>query len=301
MKVKGEVRQQIQAQRGKCDQCGVTGVRFCFQRKIHHKQRPELANEPSNIWMRCEDCHKAWEEKRADRRRPEAKVNDRFKRRVRAERGEHCEVCGTPGPTQEELAAMSGQELSRRRLHLHHKNKQRTHPQMRCDRENIIVCCQACHVRMEAELNIELREQSAVVGNTSRVEHSLSEATTNTSPTADLKPATRVSRGREFSPPYLHEKCSGAQRPKATLEYAPHGTENATSIQPPVFRVEKCVHTVNQLPSLSLKLRNQAKKAGLIPGSPRWRSYVLGTEQAAKKRKRIKSENAKPEVTSRDV
>jgi hypothetical protein len=38
--------------------------------------------------------------------------------------------------------------------------------------------------------------------------------------------------------------------------------------------------------SLDLKLRQQAAKLGMKPGSPRWRAYVLGTKAAAQRRKR---------------
>lgn len=45
------------------------------------------------------------------------------------------------------------------------------------------------------------------------------------------------------------------------------------------------VYTNPRPENLGLKLRQQALKQGMIPGSPRWRAYVLGTLEAAKRRK----------------
>ena len=50
-----------------------------------------------------------------------------------------------------------------------------------------------------------------------------------------------------------------------------------------------CAYTNPGGKNLNLKLRKQAKKIGLIPGSPQWRAYVLGTISAMKKRKRKES------------
>jgi hypothetical protein len=292
VKVKKELREQIKQQRGAvCDECREPGTRFCFQRKKNVRKYPDLANDEANIWMRCEPCQRRWESERAAKRRPSAKVNDKFRKRVRAERGNCCEVCGTPGPTQDELATMTPGERSRRTLHLHHKSKQRTHPEIRCERKNLVLCCQPCHVRLEAELNIELREQSAEGGNTKTVEHSVSEATSNTSSTADPKSAARVPGGEVLSPPKLHEKCSGAERPKERPDTAAPGKPDPI----PQASARNSVYTP-PAPSLGLKLRQQAAQQGLAPGSPRWRAYVLGTQAAARKRQReAKSQEAKQE------
>lgn len=67
---------------------------------------------------------------------------------------------------------------------------------------------------------------------------------------------------------------AGAQRPKTR-----------TSDQGPVEGLNNCVDTPKTSPSLGLKLRQQALKLGLPPGSPRWRAYVLGTQAQAEKRK----------------
>ena len=40
--------------------------------------------------------------------------------------------------------------------------------------------------------------------------------------------------------------------------------------------------------NLQLKLRQQARKLGLKPGSPRWRAYVLGTRARMEKQKRLR-------------
>lgn len=45
--------------------------------------------------------------------------------------------------------------------------------------------------------------------------------------------------------------------------------------------------------NINLKLRTQAKKLGLIPGSPSWRAYVLGTLSAMEKRKREKRQSVR--------
>jgi hypothetical protein len=70
---------------------------------------------------------------------------------------------------------------------------------------------------------------------------------------------------------------AGAQRPKA-------GTSTAF----PAGTSANDVYTHKNAKHLALKLRQQAVKLGLIPGSPRWRAYVLGTLQASKRRKRKK-------------
>jgi hypothetical protein len=74
---------------------------------------------------------------------------------------------------------------------------------------------------------------------------------------------------REGSRPW-----AGAQRPKA-------GCNDAL----PPAKPAGCVYTQKNRAPLGVKLRQQAIKNGLTPGSPRWRAYVLGTLQASKKRK----------------
>lgn len=51
----------------------------------------------------------------------------------------------------------------------------------------------------------------------------------------------------------------------------------------------KSVNTEGGAVALQLKLRTQAKRLGLIPGSAPWRAYVLGTIAAMKKRKQQKA------------
>jgi len=71
---------------------------------------------------------------------------------------------------------------------------------------------------------------------------------------------------------------AGAQRPKA-------GCNDAL----PSAKPAGCVYTQKNRAPLGVKLRQQAIKNGLTPGSPRWRAYVLGTLQAAKKRNKQKA------------
>jgi len=295
-KVKKELRQQIKEHRGyKCDECelGDSSTRFCFQRKVNHKRLPELANEPGNIMMLCEDCHRVWEEGRASNRRPGAKVNYKFRKRIRAERGNECEICGRHGLSQDEWLAMSAAEKSMATLHVHHKNKQRTHPQIRCDRDNLVLCCQSCHVRLEAELDAKLREQGAVDSKIiTSVDHLEGTGATYNPSTAGLNPEARVLRGGAFAPPL--QRKSGWERsdPKPDGEDAAKGSgrtqepaaEPETTAVPPQIRV----NTYFSAP-LNLKLRQQAAKLGLKPGSPRWRAYVLGTVDRAAKEKRKKA------------
>lgn len=75
---------------------------------------------------------------------------------------------------------------------------------------------------------------------------------------------------------------AGAQRPKTNP-----GTQS------PVPEGAPRVNTIQTRESLGLKLRRQALKQGMIPGSARWRAYVLGTLKAAQKRKLSMQENAK--------
>jgi hypothetical protein len=67
---------------------------------------------------------------------------------------------------------------------------------------------------------------------------------------------------------------AGAARPKLT-----------PATRSPLGQVASCVNTTPNRTNLGLKLRQQALKQGLIPGTPRWRAYVLGTLAAAERRK----------------
>lgn len=319
MKVKKEIRQQIKEQRRyACDQCGIADKswKFCFQRKLNSKKHPLLANEPNNIRMLCQGCNQQREEERAANRRPSAKVNSNFRKRVRAERGDRCEVCGKTALEE----AQNG-----RILHLHHKNKQRMHPEIRCDRANIILCCESCHVQLEAELNAALRERGAVESHS--VDHSEHAGATYNLLTADLKSAARVEpRGEKTLSPGFPSpaKVEGAQRPRfddikkfvygdevldlgnglekpaKTAEASKSQNRQKSTSQEPPGRIAKESDTLTpvrtstnasypppNLKSLNLKLRQRANMLGLIPGSGPWRAYVLGTIAANIKRKRV--------------
>lgn len=79
---------------------------------------------------------------------------------------------------------------------------------------------------------------------------------------------------------------AGAQRPKAQL--APiRAIADARGKATPHESAGNCGNKILRAKKLQLKLREQAKKLGLIPGSPRWRAYVLGTIAAQEKRKRL--------------
>lgn len=100
---------------------------------------------------------------------------------------------------------------------------------------------------------------------------------------------------------------AGAQRPKA--ETGEKNVQNDLTSTADKKRPVNCVFTITEPldsptyhpkptncaytnqggKNLNLKLRKQAHKLGLIPGSPQWRAYVLGTVAAMKKRKRGKS------------
>jgi hypothetical protein len=75
---------------------------------------------------------------------------------------------------------------------------------------------------------------------------------------------------------------AGAQRPK-----------DGTSDPLPPKKAAAGVYTMPGPIALGLKLRSQAKKLGLVPGTPRWRAYVLGTESAAARRKSEKAKKRK--------
>jgi hypothetical protein len=75
---------------------------------------------------------------------------------------------------------------------------------------------------------------------------------------------------------------AGAERPK-----------DGTSDPIPQEKDASSVYIIPSSKSLGLKLRQQALKLGLVPGSARWRAYVLGTQTAAARRRREKEEKAK--------
>jgi hypothetical protein len=77
---------------------------------------------------------------------------------------------------------------------------------------------------------------------------------------------------------------AGAQRPKAGSADALTGNSPAMVYTQPKKSL-----------SLGMKLRKQALRLGLIPGSARWRAYVLGTQAAAAKRRQSESQKAKAE------
>lgn len=80
---------------------------------------------------------------------------------------------------------------------------------------------------------------------------------------------------------------AGAPRPKAEItDDGPESLGNENAARQPAASSTICKSTNPDGKSLSLKLREQAKRLGLKPGSPRWRAYVLGTQAAARKRGR---------------
>jgi hypothetical protein len=74
---------------------------------------------------------------------------------------------------------------------------------------------------------------------------------------------------------------AGAERPKAEVDDS--GRRDAPQA-PPNAKVR--AYTYRGSKSIDLKLREQAARHGLQPGSPRWRAYVLGTKAAAAKKRR---------------
>ena len=74
-----------------------------------------------------------------------------FCKKVRAERGNKCEVCGIVELTKAERSLLSREERQRRELQLHHIKKLRTHRHLRFERSNVIVCCQPCHKQLEKQ------------------------------------------------------------------------------------------------------------------------------------------------------
>ena len=91
---------------------------------------------------------------------------------------------------------------------------------------------------------------------------------------------TKPKQDRIYPPLNAREGKShwaGAARPKASPDDALY-REGQTDR----------VYTPNNPVSLSLTLRQKAVKLGMIPGSPRWKAYVLGTEAASRRRRREK-------------
>jgi hypothetical protein len=100
---------------------------------------------------------------------------------------------------------------------------------------------------------------------------------------------------RDFHPAGNGKKhWAGAQRPKAEtanktiLGQARRGSREHSDDGHPPETPTTNVYTPRAGVNINLKLRQQAVKLGLEPGSPRWRAYVLGTLQASKRRKRKK-------------
>jgi hypothetical protein len=90
----------------------------------------------------------------------------------------------------------------------------------------------------------------------------------------------------QFSPSLLpanglETHWAGAQRPNSCGGDDSHH-EAVTLQSNPAERVN------THQGALNLKLRKQASALGMVPGSPRWRAYVLGTVSAMAKRKRKK-------------
>jgi hypothetical protein len=84
-----------------------------------------------------------------------------FCKAVRAERGNKCEICGLEEMSCEQKAQLTRPERQRRELHLHHKQKVRLYRHLRFERGNVVVCCIACHLKLEAQLDAELATSCA--------------------------------------------------------------------------------------------------------------------------------------------
>jgi len=80
-----------------------------------------------------------------------------FCKRVRAERGNVCELCGQPEMTPQVKAALSRKERQQRELHLHHIKKLKNYRHLRFERDNVVVACVRCHKRLEPLAEIEQR------------------------------------------------------------------------------------------------------------------------------------------------
>jgi hypothetical protein len=114
-----------------------------------------------------------------------------------------------------------------------------------------------------------------------------------------VEPAKGVMYGDEILPGESPKNSTQiAQRPKAISSEKDTRINrvNTTTRHPedttPQPEPAKSVYTYQSSADTNLKLRKQANKLGLIPGSPRWRAYVLGTISAIEKRKREKSTRA---------
>jgi hypothetical protein len=102
-----------------------------------------------------------------------------------------------------------------------------------------------------------------------------------------------MSKLSQDSPPAGNGKkhWAGAQRPKVEttkktiLGQARRGSRERSDDSHPQETPASDVYTPRIGVNINLKLRQQAAKLGLMPGSPRWRAYVLGTQQASKRRK----------------
>ena len=73
----------------------------------------------------------------------------RFRRLIIQERGYKCERCGAQGLSPEERKGLSRPERQRRELHIHHVIKVVKARHLRFERENVVLCCQPCHVILE--------------------------------------------------------------------------------------------------------------------------------------------------------
>jgi hypothetical protein len=190
----------------------------------------------------------------------------KFRRNVIEERGNKCEVCGAAALSKELLASMPAAERSRAALHLHHKDKQREQPQKMFWRSNVVVCCQPCHLELEAKRATAPKRK------------------THGPRQPGLFPNATARAG-------LPVPGASAREPK------PEARTDSREHPDDAIPADKSVNGVNAIlgtKNLSLKLRQQAAKLGMLPGSPRWRAYVLGTTAAAAKRnreRRTKSES----------
>jgi len=93
-----------------------------------------------------------WQELESeDARRARGQGWPTFRKTVKAERGDRCEVCGVRALSPEQKKQFTRAERQFNNLHLHHIQKIRTHRHLRFERSNVVVCCQPCHVFLEAK------------------------------------------------------------------------------------------------------------------------------------------------------